>query len=203
MPDPQLEDSQVLPDEIDIANFQPSSDDSQHDHHIPDTQSNAEAPLHRDNTDQESDSYASRIEETQFARLEPETQSFEQDSLESRVTDTQFANMEIDTQATETQVSPASRDLPFSPETDRVLRSAIADKPISPPSGNEALLGDFIKRPLACQTSSYERYKFAKPTPFKSGQYALPQPQRGEGTSKSQPQQDSPVAYTAQKLHGQ
>ena len=202
-PNPLEEESQVLPEQFNVSNYQPLSDDDQHGPQIPGTQSNVEVLLVEDNLDQGPDSYASRIDETQFAPLEPDTQSFGQESLESRVLETQFANVEIDTQAMETQVSLASRDHPFSPETDRVLRPAITEKPNSPPSGNKDPTDAFITRPVARDISPDEEFTFAKAKKAKAGQYALPPPKRSKGAPKSQPPQESPVTHTVPKLQGQ
>jgi hypothetical protein len=212
MPDPLEEECQVVPDQYDISTFAPQSDDDQDDHHIPDTQSKVKEAqpidgddnsMERDSLDQGQDSFASRVGETQFVHMGPETQALGQDSLESRVSEAQFARIKIDPQAMETQASPGSGNLPFSPDTDHVLQSINTDKPVAPPTGNEAVSNSFFRRPDAHETSPDEGFSFAIAVKPKVGQFTLPPPKHGEGASKSNSPQDATPVHTAPKSQGQ
>jgi hypothetical protein len=208
MPDPDVEESQVVPAEFEYP-LSPSSPlgDDENVTCIPDTQVGAkqsqrayndDAGIDSDSLEQGQESYASRVDDTQYASIEPDTQALH-DSLGSKVLDTQFENLELDTQALETQ---PSTNAVFSPETKRILQFEDTARSNPPPILKEApsLGAATIKKPEMNEVDPNEGFTFGKPAKHVPGKYTYDPKNNVDRTSKPNPPQESVPMHPVSEL---
>jgi hypothetical protein len=199
MPDPDIEESQIVAPDFDfppLPSSPPLGVDHENGHHLPDTQIGAkktqqaysdDARIDSDSLEQGQDSCASKVDETQYATMEPETQALH-DSLGSKVPDTQFNDLELDTQALETQPNAA-----FSPGTDKILQLADTARPNPPPILKEAPSSAAIAftRPEIIDLDPTAGFKYSRAPEPVVGNYSHIRPKNVDRPPKPNPPEKS------------
>jgi len=204
MPDPDIEESQIVEPDVEFPPYSspPLSDVDENVRQLPDTQIGVketqqaysnDTAIESNSLETGQDSYTSRVDETQYVSIEPETQSLH-DSLGSKVPETQFENLERDTQAFETQPQPLPNST-FSPDTDEYLPHAEAIKPLPPPIGNEALSSVTvpIKKPEIVDSDPTEGFRFGKPGPVVGNYTHIRQKNVDKTPKPTLPQDNTPI----------